>query len=68
MVKIKQLLDKIPNNIKTIVWNLFYLILLVTCNFLLENVANLGIPVEYVATVAILLSGLSKFLLTKQKK
>ncbi len=62
----KKLLNSIPNIYKTMAWNFFYLFLALLVNFLIDNLANFRIPVEYAAIVAVALSGLSKFLATRK--
>lgn len=56
---------KLPQGTKTVLWNLGYLLALTAVNYLLANLTSLNIPVEYVAIVSIILSGVSKYLATK---
>jgi len=64
----KKIIKKIPNNIKTMLWNFLYLFLALVVNFAIDNLANFKIPVAYAASVAIVLSAISKYLATKNKK
>ena len=63
----KKLISKVPNNVKTLAWNFLYLFLALLVNFLIDNLADFKIPTEYVAMVALLLAGASKYLATKKK-
>ena len=67
MKKITAFLDKIPNVYKTFAWNVFYQAVSAGLTYIVANLASLPIPAEYSVVLGLILSAISKSLLTKSK-